>query len=122
MRPSWRAATRGKKPSGGLEFAAWRNAVSGRRHQAEIVGKLDGPLRLNVLFRFDMLPITPESRSRARPRTGDDRSRPRQARAPSATPSPPPDSFATTHCSVAITAEKIETTGWTGATIALEAA
>jgi Holliday junction resolvase RusA-like endonuclease len=51
-----------QKPSGGLEFAAWRNAVSeAARHQAEIVGKLDGPLRLNVLFRFDM----PKSRPKA---------------------------------------------------------
>lgn len=112
-----------QKPSGGLEFAAWRNAVSeAARHQAEIVGKLDGPLRLNVLFRFDM----PKSRPKAARELG---------RAPKTT-APDLDKLvraigdALTAAGlirddalfVAITAEKIETTGWTGATIALEAA
>lgn len=107
-----------QKPSGGLEFAAWRNAVSeAARHHAETVGTLDGPLRLNVLFRFEM----PKSRSKAAHTAG---------RAPKTT-APDLDKLVRAvgdaltasklirddSLFVVITAEKIETTEWTGATI-----
>jgi Holliday junction resolvase RusA-like endonuclease len=43
------------KASGGTEFAAWRNAVAeAARRQADEHGTLDGPLSLDVVFRFPM--------------------------------------------------------------------
>jgi Holliday junction resolvase RusA-like endonuclease len=44
------------KEAGGLEFAAWRNAVAeaARREAEKLDGPLDGMLRLRVTFRFPM--------------------------------------------------------------------
>ena len=50
------------KETGGLEFAAWRNAVAeaARREADRLVGPLDGALMITCAFRFQM----PKSRSK----------------------------------------------------------
>lgn len=43
------------KPSGGLKFAQWRNAVAeAAQRQADQVGCLNTPMRMLVVFRFPM--------------------------------------------------------------------
>lgn len=113
------------KPSGGNEFAAWRNAVSqAARDVAEhddVSAPLDGPLALDVTFRFPM----PKSRPK----------RDHAAGLAWKTTAPDLDKLVRTVGDAltasgliaddarfaVIKATKAETTGWTGAVIRVEA-
>lgn len=105
------------KPSGGNEFAAWRNAVSQAARDVNAPAPMSGPLRLNIVFRFPM----PKSRPKALQVAGQGWK----------TTAPDTDKlircvgdaltaagligddalFAIVH------AKKLETTGWTGAVV-----
>lgn len=108
------------KPSGGTGFAAWRNAVAvAAKDIAEDHGKLDGPLDLELIFRFPM----PKSRSKAvrafglaDKTTAPDLDKLVRSIGDSLTAGGLiADDARICH----LTACKVETTGWTGATIRL---
>ena len=109
------------KPSGGADFAAWRNAASdAARNAIGDAPALDGPLLLAVTFRFPM-PARRPKRDRERGETWK-------------TTAPDTDKLVrtigdalTAAGAVAddarfavVNATKVETTGWTGATIRVE--
>lgn len=106
------------KPSGGDKFAQWRNAVS---QAAKVVAAggpaLDGPLGLHVQFRFPM----PKSRPKrlheigtAWKTTAPDTDKLVRAVGDALTAA---QLVRDDSLFVAVTATKIETTGWTGAVI-----
>jgi Holliday junction resolvase RusA-like endonuclease len=112
------------KPSGGSDFAAWRNAVSQAardvRGHDDVLAPLDGPLALVVTFRFPM----PKSRPKAAQKAGEAWK----------TSAPDTDKLVRTIGDAltaanlvtddarfaVINATKVETTGWTGAVIRVE--
>lgn len=112
------------KPSGGSDFAAWRNAVSQAARDVsehdDVTAPLDGPLALVVTFRFPM----PKSRSKAAQKAGETWK----------TSAPDTDKLVRTIGDAltaaklitddarfaVINATKVETTGWTGAVIRVE--
>lgn len=111
------------KPSGGADFAAWRNAVAQAAKDIaahdDIAAPLDGPLYLHVTFRFPM----PKNVRKT------DRERGWRWK----TTAPDVDKLTRTigdACTAAalivddarfveVVAEKHEVTGWTGATVAI---
>lgn len=111
------------KPSGGAEFASWRNAVAKAARDItghpDITAPYDGPLGLSVEFRFPM-PASRPKRDRVNGSCWK-------------TTAPDTDKLIRTIGDaltaaglvtddarfVAIEARKIETTGWTGAVITL---
>ena len=108
------------KPSGGTGFAAWRNAVADKaRALAEVHGKLDGTLGMQVTFLFPM----PKSRGKAahargvaEKSTAPDLDKLVRSIGDSLTASGLiADDARICHLS----AYKLETTGWTGASIRL---
>lgn len=110
------------KPSGGTDFASWRNAVSeaAKRAAEGLDAPLDGPLSLTVTFRFPM----PTSRPKAARAAGE----------AFKTTAPDLDKLVRTIGDAItaanliaddarfaiINATKVETTNWTGATIRVE--
>jgi Holliday junction resolvase RusA-like endonuclease len=109
------------KPSGGGDFAAWRNAVSdAARNAIGDAPALDGPLLLAVTFRFPM-PASRPKRDRERGETWK-------------TTAPDTDKLVRTIGDAltaanliaddarfaVINATKVETTGWSGAIIRVE--
>ena len=110
------------KPSGGSDFAAWRNAVSdAARRAGEHHEPLDGPLALVVTFRFPM----PKSRSKR----DRDRGEAWKTTAPDTDKLVRTIGDALTAANLItddarfaiVNATQVETTGWTGASIAVEA-
>jgi len=111
------------KPSGGNNFAAWRNAVAQAAHELVAEhGQLDGPLRLDVAFRFPMPASRPKA-TRARgwawKTAAPDLDKLVRAvgDALSASGLIRDDALIVDLC-----ATKIEVVGWTGATITLQPA
>lgn len=112
------------KPSGGADFASWRNAVSQAARDVAghdgVSGPLDGPLALVVTFRFPM----PKSRGKTALARGEAWK----------TTAPDTDKLVRTIGDAltaanliaddarfaVINATKVETTGWTGAIVRVE--
>lgn len=109
------------KPSGGADFAAWRNAVAEAARNVAGDAPLEGPLRLTVSFQFPM----PKSRPKAMRANGVGYK----------TTAPDLDKLVRTigdaltasglirddALIAELVATKAEVTSWTGATITLEA-
>jgi Holliday junction resolvase RusA-like endonuclease len=109
------------KPSGGADFAAWRNAVSQAAKDVaghdDVIAPMSGSLRLDVSFRFPM----PKSRPKATREhgwcwktTAPDTDKLVRSIGDSLTAAGLIHDDA---LFAVIFAEKIETTGWTGAII-----
>jgi crossover junction endodeoxyribonuclease RusA len=105
------------KPSGGAGFAQWRNAVSETARQHAPDTPHDGPLSLNIVFRFPMRASRPKKTRDAGwawKTTAPDLDKLVRAVGDALTAAA---FIADDARFVSITASKIETTGWTGACI-----
>ncbi len=112
------------KPSGGSDFAAWRNAVSQAAKDVaehdDVPAPLDGPLVLLVDYRIPM--------PKSRPKRDRERGEAHKTSAPDLDKLVRTIGDALTASGlivddarfVAINATKVETTGWTGAVVRVE--